>query len=188
MSTAKSEGFGALDWGLLLGTSLIWGSSFLFIRLAVTDVRPGLIVFLRLALGVATLAAFPASRRSVPWSAWPRIAAVGISWMTVPFFLFSVALQWIDSSVAGMLNGAVPLFVAIIASAVARRLPGWRQQLGLFIGLAGVVIVSLPSITGAKATTLGIALVLVATVCYGIAVNLTAPLQKQYGALPVIWR
>ncbi|HEU4993812.1 MAG TPA: EamA family transporter [Gemmatimonadaceae bacterium] len=188
MSTTKSEGFGALDWGLLLSTSLIWGSSFLFIRLAVTDIRPGLIVFLRLALGVATLAAFPASRRPVPWSAWPRIAAVGISWMTVPFFLFSVALQWIDSSVAGMLNGAVPLFVAIIASAVARRLPGWRQQLGLFIGLAGVVIVSLPSIAGAKATALGIALVLVATVCYGIAVNLTAPLQKQHGALPVIWR
>jgi drug/metabolite transporter (DMT)-like permease len=188
MSTAKSEPFGALDWGLLGVTALIWGSSFLFIRLAVTDMRPGLIAFLRLALGVATLAAFPASRRSVPWSAWPRIAAVGISWMAAPFFLFSVALQWIDSSVAGMLNGAVPLFVAIIASAVARRLPGWRQQLGLLIGLVGVVIVTLPSISGARATALGIALVLVATVCYGIAVNLTAPLQKQYGALPVIWR
>jgi drug/metabolite transporter (DMT)-like permease len=188
MSTAKAEHFAPLDWGLFLITALIWGSSFLFIRIAVADVRPGLIAFLRLALGVATLAAFPATRRSVPWSAWPRIAAVGVSWMAIPFYLFSVALQWIDSSVAGMLNGAVPLFVAIIASAVARRLPGWRQQLGLAIGFVGVVIVSLPGIAGARATAIGIALVLMATVCYGIAVNLTAPLQKQYGALPVIWR
>lgn len=188
MSTVKSESFAPLDWGLLLLTALIWGSSFLFIRVAVADIRPGLVVFLRLALGVATLAAFPASRRKVPWSAWPRIAAVGISWMALPFYLFGVALQWIDSSVAGMLNGAVPLFVAIIATAVARRLPGWRQQLGLLVGFAGVVVVSLPSIAGARATAIGIALVLVASVCYGIAVNLTAPLQKQFGALAVIWR
>lgn len=154
MSTTKSEPFAGLDWALLAGTALIWGSSFLFMRIAVDNLRPGLVAFLRLALGVATLALFPATRRPVPWSAWPRIALVGISWMAAPFFLFSVALQWIDSSVAGMLNGAVPLFAAVIAAGVARRMPGWRQQLGLTIGLLGVVVVSMPSTAGASASAL----------------------------------
>lgn len=188
MSTPKSAHFATLDWALLAGAALLWGSSFLFMRVAVEDMRPGLIVFLRLALGVMTLAVFPATRRSVPWSAWPRIAVVGITWMAAPFLLFSFALQWIDSSFAGMLNGAVPLFTAIIAAAVARRVPGWRQQLGLLVGLIGVVVVSIPSVAGARATALGTALVLLATFLYGVAVNVLAPLQKQYGPLPIIWR
>jgi drug/metabolite transporter (DMT)-like permease len=188
MSTTRSEAFAPRDWGLLAATALIWGSSFLFIRIAVADMHPGAVAFLRLAFGVATLGAIAAARSPVPRSAWPRIAVVGLTWMAAPFYLYAVALQWIDSSLAGMLNGAVPLFTAAIAAGVARRLPGWRQMLGLAVGLSGVVAVSLPSVAGARATALGIALVLLSSFCYGIAVNVTAPLQKQYGTLPVIWR
>jgi len=185
---SSNRSFNSLDWGLMASAALIWGSSFLFMRVAVADIRPGLVTFLRLVFGVATLGLISASRAPVPALAWPRIALVGLTWMAAPFYLFSVALQWIDSSLAGMLNASVPLFTAAIASIASRHLPSLRQNVGLILGFIGVVVVGLPYVVGARVTALGVTLVLVAAFCYGLAVNITAPLQKQYGTLPVIWR
>jgi drug/metabolite transporter (DMT)-like permease len=186
--SSEHGAFTIADWALLATAALIWGSSFLFIGVAVDHLTPILVAFLRLALGVTVLGIIPAARRKVPWSDWPAIALVGVTWMAAPFLLFSIALQQIDSSLAGMLNAAVPLFTAAIAAVFWRRRPGKRQQLGLLIGLAGVILVTLPSLTGARATPLGVGLVLLATLSYGIALNLAAPLQQRHGALPVIWR
>ena len=180
--------FSAVDWALLAMAALIWGSSFLFIGVAVDHLSPMLVAFLRLALGVVVLGAIPAARRKVPRSDWPAIALVGVTWMAAPFILFSVALQRMDSSLAGMLNAAVPLFTAVLAAVFWGRQPGRRQQIGLLVGLAGVVLVSLPSLTGARATALGVGLVLLATLLYGLALNIAVPLQQRLGALPVIWR
>ncbi len=188
MSREKLESFAAVDWGLLAAAALLWGSSFLFTGVAVVHLRPGLVAFLRLGFGVATLAMFPAARRAVPRSDWPAIARVGVTWMAGPFLLFSVALQWIDTSLAGMLNAAAPLFTAVIAAMFWGRRPGGRQQLGLLIGFVGVIVASLPSLTGARATPLGVGLVLLAALLYGVALNLAGPLQQRHGALPVIWR
>lgn len=102
-----------MDWGLLAATALIWGSSFLLIGVAVRDMPPVSVAFLRLAFGVVTLAIIPASRRAVPRSEWRPIAVVGAVWMAAPFVLFSIALQWIDTSLAGMLNAAAPLCTAV---------------------------------------------------------------------------
>jgi drug/metabolite transporter (DMT)-like permease len=87
-----------------------------------------------------------------------------------------------------MLNGAVPLMTAAIATVLLRRLPGPQQLAGLVVGFAGVVAISWPSIQGARATALGTILVLVAVSLYGLAANLAVPLQQRYGALPVLLR
>jgi drug/metabolite transporter (DMT)-like permease len=108
--------------------------------------------------------------------------------MAFPMSMFPLAEQWIDSSVTGMLNGALPLFSAAIAAVMLRRPPGRTQLVGLAIGFAGVVLVSLPSLRGTSDTALGAALVVVAMVSYGLATNLVVPLQQRYGSLPVIWR
>jgi drug/metabolite transporter (DMT)-like permease len=180
--------FTGVDWVLLAAVAVMWGSSFLFIDIGVDHFRPELVAFLRVAFGAATLAAVPAARRAVPRSDWPAIALLGVIWMAIPFLLFPVAQQWIDSSLAGMLNAAAPLFTAVVAALFARRLPPGRQQAGLLIGFLGVVVIGLPSAGGAHATALGAGLVLLATLLYGIAFNLATPLEQRYGALPVIWR
>jgi drug/metabolite transporter (DMT)-like permease len=87
-----------------------------------------------------------------------------------------------------MLNAAAPLFVAVVGAIAFHRRPGPRQQLGLLVGFAGVVVISWPAIVGAHASVLGVALVLLATVCYGFAGNLASPLQVRNGALPVVFR
>jgi drug/metabolite transporter (DMT)-like permease len=140
------------------------------------------------AFGAATLAAIPAARRPIPRSGWPTVALLGVVWMAVPFLLFPVAQQWIDSSLAGMLNAAAPLFTAMVAFVIMRRLPGRRQEAGLLIGFAGVVAITSPSLAGAQASAAGIGLVLVATLLYGVAFNVAGPLQRRHGALPVVWR
>jgi drug/metabolite transporter (DMT)-like permease len=180
--------FGTVEWMLLAAVAAMWGSSFLFIDIGVDDLSPELVAFLRLAFGVATLTMIPGVRRAVPRSEWPAIALLGVVWMAVPFTLFPVAQQWIDSSLAGMLNAAAPLFTAAIAALAWRLAPGRRQHVGLLIGFLGVVVVSWPSLGAAHATALGAGLVLVATFLYGFAFNLAAPLEERHGALPVIWR
>jgi drug/metabolite transporter (DMT)-like permease len=184
----SADAFAPLDWALVTGVALAWGASFLFIELGLDHFEPGLVAFLRVLFGAATLALIPGARRGVPPSEWPRIALLGVVWMTVPFMLFSIAQQWIDSSLAGMINAAAPLFTAVIAAIAVRHLPGRIQAAGLAVGFAGVVAITSPSLGQGESSTLGILLVLLATILYGCAFNLAGPLQRRNGALPVIWR
>jgi drug/metabolite transporter (DMT)-like permease len=185
---SRSEAFGAQEWLLLSGIAVIWGSSFLFIDIGLETLRPGVIALARLGLGVAALALFPAARRPIDRQDLPQVVFLGLIWAGLPLILFPVAQQWIDSSVAGMLNGAVPLFGAAWAVVLLRRPLGRAQTLGLLVGFAGVVAISWPEVEGSRATTLGAGLVVLAVVCYGLAVNLAVPLQQRHGALPVLLR
>jgi drug/metabolite transporter (DMT)-like permease len=59
---------------------------------------------------------------------------------------------------------------------------------GLLTGLAGSVVIALPSVHEGRSSTVGVTLILIASASYGFAQNLSRPLQLCYGALPVIWR
>lgn len=180
--------YGPQEWGLLSGVALIWGSSFVLIEVGLDAFAPALVTLLRLTFGALTLALLPQARRAVPREEWPAIALLGLLWMAIPFLLFPFAQQRIDSSLAGMLNGAVPLFAAAAATVIFRRLPAPRQLVGLGIGFLGVVAVSWPAVQGARATAVGAAMIIIATVFYGIALNLAVPLQRRHGTLPVFLR
>jgi drug/metabolite transporter (DMT)-like permease len=185
---SRPGSFGATDWLLLASIALIWGSSFLFIDLGLEALQPGVIAVVRVALGVAALALVPAARRPIGPGDRARVAFLGVIWAGLPLLLFPVAQQWIDSSVAGMLNGAVPLAGAAWAVVLLRRPLPRVQAIGLLVGFAGVLAISWPQVQGSRATTLGASLVVLAVLCYGLAVNLAVPLQQRYGALPVLLR
>lgn len=187
--TLHHHDFGPTEWALFAVPPLIWGCSFLFIAVGIDHFAPSVVTALRIAFGAAALAPFAASRRPVPRHEWPRILLVSATWMAIPFMLFSVAEQWIDSSLAGMLNGAMPLFSAAAAAALLRRLPAPVQLAGLAIGFVGVVLVMWPALDGGSSSSnTGVALVLLAVACYGIATNVSVPLQQQYGPLAVTFR
>ena len=177
-----------MEWSLLAFVGLMWGSSFIFIAEGLEAFEPGLVTLLRIALGTVTVAMARRARRPVAREDWGRIAILGLVWMAVPLLLFPIAQQWIDSSLAGMLNGAMPLFAALTAALLLRRAPRTVQVVGLVIGFTGVVAIAWPAVQGASVTALGAALVILATVLYGIAANLAVPLQQRYGALPVVLR
>jgi drug/metabolite transporter (DMT)-like permease len=182
------QGYTGTDWALMAGVAAMWGSSFLLIGIGVEHVAPALVALMRLAFGALTLAAVPAARRPVARADWPVVALLGLVWMAGPFLLFGVAERSLDTSVAGMLNGAAPVFTAIVAGIASRQLPRGRRLGGLAVGLAGVALIGLPSLRAAHATAASAGYVVLATALYGVAFNLAAPLQRRYGALPVIWR
>ncbi|MEX1207565.1 MAG: DMT family transporter [Acidimicrobiia bacterium] len=183
----RAEAYGAVDWGLLAGTSLIWGASFLFIAEGLESIAPGTIAWARLVLGVAALGLLPAARRPIPRGDWPRIAAVALAGVGMPALLFALAEQWVSSAVAGMLVSATPLATVLIGVGIDRALPSRPQRWGVLFGLLGVVMLSIPDVTGAGASVLGIALVLVAVFGYGFANQLYPPLTQRHGALATMF-
>jgi drug/metabolite transporter (DMT)-like permease len=179
---------GAVDWLILTLPGVIWGASFMFIAEGLRAVGPNGITFVRILVGFATLAVLPSARRSVLPSDRTGIALLGVVWMAFPLSMFPFAEQRVSSALTGMLNGAVPLFAAIVASVLARRAPSRGIAVGLAVGLTGAVLMAWPSIHEGRNSVEGVLLILAALVSYGFAINLARPLQQRNGALPVIWR
>lgn len=184
----RREAFGLQEWGLLVAVAAIWGSSFLFIEIGLEHFGPGVVAFGRVAIGALTLSLLPRAHRPVDRADLPRVALLGLFWMAAPLLLIAIGQQWIDSSLAGMVNGALPIFATVTAAILLRRLPAGRQLAGIAIGFVGVIAVLWPATRDADATALGASLVLLAVLCYGVAVNLAVPLQQRYGALPILLR
>jgi drug/metabolite transporter (DMT)-like permease len=185
MTRARYDGL--LDSALLILPGLIWGASFLFIAEGLEAVGPNGVTFTRIAIGFLTLSLFPASRRPLAPGDWRTTALVGITWFAFPLTMFPYAEQHVSSALTGMLNGANPLFVAVIASLMARRLPSRSILVGLAVGFTGTILMGLPGLESGG-SRLGVMLILAALLSYGIALNVARPLQQRNGALPVIWR
>ncbi len=179
---------GPKDWLAIAIPGLIWGSSFFLIAEGLDSFSPYLVTWMRIAIGLSVLAAVPAARRPVPRDAWPMIATLGLVWMAVPLTLFSLAEQRVSSSVTGMLNGANPIITAAVAAMIVAAFPPRRQQLGLLVGLAGIVLIALPSWSAGGSSAGGVLMILAALGCYGVALNLAGPIQRRLGSLPVIVR
>src|SRR6202035_5694593 len=94
------------DWMLVAIPGVIWGASFLFIAEGLKSVAPNGVTFVRLLIGFATLALFPAARKQVRRSAWPGIALLGVLWFAFPLSMFPFAEQRVSSALTGMLNAA----------------------------------------------------------------------------------
>lgn len=179
------EAFTLRDWVLFVSIGLIWGSSFLLMDIGLEAFHPGLITWMRVGLGALMLTLVPGARRPIERYDRPRLIALSFVWVAIPFTLFPIAQQFINSAVAGMLNGAMPIFAAIVATFLLRRLPNGAVLVGLIVGFAGVAAISLSSGSGGSSEALGVGLVLFATFCYGLAVNIAAPITQQYGSLAV---
>jgi drug/metabolite transporter (DMT)-like permease len=183
------EAFQAIDWGQLLFAGFVWGASFIFIAAGVDHFSPGVVTFGRMLFGALTLAMFPKSRKvKIDREDWPRIVLVGVTWLAFPMTLFPIAQRNISSGLAGMLNGSIPLFTAVIASVALSRLPGRNQMIGLAIGMAGIVFLGIPALRDGGSSAIGVLLVVVACVSYGFAATVNVPLAQKYGAIPTFWR
>jgi len=188
-STAANDGsFTPHDWGLFLAVAAIWGSSFLFIDIGLDAFPPGLITLIRVASGALALALLPKRRVSIDAGDRRRLVVLSVIWVAIPFTLFPIAEQYINSSVTGLLNGATPIFAASVAAVLLHQRATGPLLAGIVVGFAGILLISLPSIGDGASEARGVVMVLGATLCYGFAINLAAPLQARYGSLPLMSR
>jgi drug/metabolite transporter (DMT)-like permease len=185
---SASEQPSVTDWLLLIVPGVIWGASFLFIAEGLQAIAPNGLTFTRILVGFVTLGLIPSARRSVARRDWPGIALLGVLWLAFPLSMFPFAEQRVSSALTGMLNGANPLFTALVAAGLTRRAPSRAVAAGLAVGLAGTVLIACPSLSEGRSSVDGVLMILAAVASYGFALNLARPLQQRNGALPVIWR
>ena len=180
--------FERFDWVLLLTAASIWGSSFFFMEIALEAEHPGLITWLRPTLGLFAVILLPSARKPIEATDWWAIVFLAFTWMAFPFTMFPIAQQWIDSSVTGMLNSAMPIMTLIIGFLIFGVTVRKVQVFGLLLGVMGISMVGLPTVNGGGTSALGVLLVLLAITSYAVSVNIAGPLQRKYGSLPVLSR
>ena len=135
---------GLLDWVLLAVLVSLWGTSFLLTDLAVRHVAPAHVVTLRLVLAAVLLSVLALAMRR-RWSLRPQVllwaALLSACGNVLPFFLISWGQQFIDSGLAGVLMGIMPLATLLLAHFFV---PGERLRrhrlIGFVFGFIGIVL------------------------------------------------
>ena len=173
-------------WLLFATVSLLWGVPYLFIKVAVAEVPPVTVVFVRVALAAALLAPVAARRgalRGLRRRLLPLLV-LSLTEITVPFLLISMGEQRITSSLAGLLIAAMPLFVALLALRfdATERVSGSRL-LGLLLGLGGVAVLLGVDLGGDLEQVVGGAMVLLATLCYASS---TLLVKRAFSDVPML--
>lgn len=179
----------AQEIGLLLLLSLIWGSSFTLIKLAITTIPPFTMVAARVTIAAILLMLVAAAQgHAFPrrGSVWVAFFVQGLLQSALPFTLISWGEMHIASGLAGVLNATPPMFVLAIASMTGRgrQSISGRKIIGVALGLAGVALtVGVDALSGiGMAAPLAQAAVLGASFCYALA-----PIWGQrFSGLPAI--
>ncbi|WP_411719698.1 DMT family transporter [Mycetocola sp.] len=159
-----------------VGMGLIWGASFLFMKVALEGVSFGQVAWTRIVLGAVTLGIIAlVTRVRLPRQpiVWLHFAVISVTFCVVPFLLFAWAEQYISSSLASILNAVTPITTAIMATLVFRvEKLNWGQILGVLVGMAGVVVIVAPWQVGALlGDWRGQLACLGAVTCYGFALG-----------------
>jgi drug/metabolite transporter (DMT)-like permease len=148
-----------IDWLVFLALGFMWGSSYLFIKLAVDDFGTFTLVALRLVVGAILLwTVVRVAKQPLPRErrVYGHLLVMAIVNITIPFLLITWAEQSVESSLAAILTSPVPLF-AIVLSAIFLADEPMRVNgvVGLVVGFIGVVIITSRGLTGAGSSVVG---------------------------------
>jgi drug/metabolite transporter (DMT)-like permease len=181
--------FGWIEWLLALGMALTWGSSFLLIDIIIHDAPATFVPFGRSFFGMVALFFVPGSRQKIDRRHKPRLFILGLVWMALPFLLFPLAEQTVASSIAGMMNGALPVVVAIITAIWVRKAPSPQRIFAVLVGFIGIFLIAAPSVRdGSSADVKGIIYLILALLCYAVGLNIARPLQAIYSPATLMLR
>lgn len=152
--------------------ALIWGNSFVFIKIGLDSLTPAGVVLSRLALGMFTMIVISLIMRSPlpPRRLWGPMFIAAFLMTSGGWVMFAFSEQYISSALAGIMNGSTPLMtLVVILIAFPEEKPTRQRIIGLAIGFSGVlVVVGIWQGLGA-ATWLGIGACLLAVIGYGIS-------------------
>ena len=166
------------EFSWLVFLAILWGPSFLFIKVAVLEVPPVTIAALRVFLAAIVLYLLLKLRRKLlprGWGIWKHFLIVGITNHAIPFTLFNWGEIYVDSALAAILNGTTPLFTIFFAHWLTRddRLTPPKIA-GSLVGFLGLMVIVTPKLSsGVSGTSLGIIAVTIPAICYGFSIVYT---------------
>lgn len=166
------------DLAGLITLALVWGTSFLFIELALEGAGPTGLVLGRMILGSAVLLLLARIRRvSLPrgYRSWLLIAGMALVGQAVPLVLFAIGQKEVTSALAGVYSGATPLLTIPIVWLLLRTRPSAGEVAASVVGFVGLAVVLSPWDSGGS-SLVGQLYCLAGTVCFGLAYAYAAKL------------
>lgn len=162
-----------LPWQVKFGSlALIWGASFLFMKVGLEWFSPVQIATARILLGAGTVVALlhlTGGRLPGSWHVWRHLLVVGVFLASLPFVLFPLGEERVSSALAGIGNATTPIatVLATMAMVPSERLPA-KKIIAIVIGFVGVAIIAQPWEAAGRPDLLGFGLTLIAGSSYGI--------------------
>ncbi len=176
-----------LKWVIFVGLSLVWGSSFILMKLAMKHLTPTQVGALRMLIAALFLLLIGYDRlREVSKKEWKYLVLIAISGTFIPTFLFTFAIQHIDSGIVAILNSFTPLNTLLIGLLFFHYRFTKKQVFGIFIGILGTVLLVGKSAQLNPDDNYWYALlVLAATLGYAINVNVIKKYLSDLDALTI---
>jgi drug/metabolite transporter (DMT)-like permease len=122
----------------------VWGASFIATKVALRDVSPITVVWLRFAMGVVILGLAVTGRKQLAWpkrNEWPYFALLGFLGITFHQWLQSTALTTSRASTTAWIVATTPVFMALLGLLLLREKLTWYQSAGILLAAAGVILV-----------------------------------------------
>ncbi len=167
-------------WVDFILLSAIWGSSFMFTKIAAQDIGAITTAFWRVAIGAMFLLPLLVLKRQTALlkQHWKKAFVLGIFYAGIPFTAYSFALMTISTSTAAIVNATTALFGALIAWLWLKEKPGLSRSVGLVLGFTGVSLLALQNAHAAPthalaAQLIGMLVCLLAPMCYGLSASYT---------------
>lgn len=160
-------------WLLLGLLALIWGSSFLLIKKGLIAFGPLEVGALRISSAGLVLAPLVAKRlNKITKKHWAKLASVGLVGSLIPAFMFAIAQTQLSSGITGVLNALTPISTLVISVLLFHQAAHRMQVIGVIVGLVGTLLLMTAGANGSWQFNAYALLVLAATICYGLNLNL----------------
>jgi drug/metabolite transporter (DMT)-like permease len=176
-----------LNWFIFLLLSFVWGSSFILMKEGLKALNAWQVASLRiLSAGMVLLPFAVKAWKAVPRSKVPVVLLSGFLGTFFPAYLFCIAETRLDSALAGILNALTPLFTLLVGVWVFKNRITASKWAGVWIGLAGLVLLILLGQGKVDFAHAGYAgFILLATACYGFNVNMVNQHLKNIGSMDI---
>ena len=175
-----------INWGIFIVLSIIWGSSFILMKEGMRVLTPYQVASIRILSAGLILTPFALKAlRQVPQNKWLLVILSGLLGNFFPAYLFCIAETEIDSSLAGILNALTPMFTILVGISFFQLKANSTKILGVIIGFIGLCLLMLSGKEVSFSNLSYAGLVLLATLCYGINVNMVGRYMKEVGSLNI---
>ena len=158
-------------WGLFAAVSVLWGIPYAFIKLALRDLSPAELAFMRVTIGFAVLGPYAWRTGALAGlrCRLPALLSYSVVELVIAWPLIGLGEQHISTSLTACLLATVPLILSVIAWGTGEERPCLQRIAGLGLGFAGVVALVGPASVRSSQQLLGAAAVLAAAACYALA-------------------
>jgi drug/metabolite transporter (DMT)-like permease len=179
-----------IDWGIFILLSIIWGSSFLLMKIGMKEgavqLSPYQVASLRMIFAGLVLVPFAIKAfKQIPRDKLGIVILSGVIGNFIPAYLFCIAETKIDSALAGILNSLTPLFTILVGIVFFKIPSNGQKMLGVLLGLVGLCLSVIAGKTLHFENFSYSFFIMLATICYGLNVNMVGKNMQNISAINI---